>query len=151
MPRYTSLGWWCGLCQQKNSPDSRKCSKCGSNKFQKNAKISHAERAVIYTHPLTGERIVPPRADTPMPQTYVDRGFVRKEITSMSQFEKETGLVHEASNFCPGNEPIPDNTQFPQVSKETKEALVNDMREAIASGPFTGGLDDVTTHVGGVD
>jgi predicted lipase len=65
-------------------------------RFQKNAKISHAERAVIYTNPLTGERIVPPRADTPMPQTYVDRGFVRKEITSMSQFEKETGLVHEA-------------------------------------------------------
>jgi hypothetical protein len=45
------------------------------------------------------------------------------------------------SNFHPGNEPIPDNTQFPQISKETKEALVNDMREAIASGPFTGGLD----------
>ena len=103
---------------------------------------------MIYTNPLTGERVVPPRADTPMPETYANRGFVRQEITNMTRFEKETGLVHEDSNFHPGNEPIPDNTKFPQISKETKETLVNDIREAIASGPFTGGLDDTCQPAG---
>lgn len=57
----------------------------------------------------------------------------------MSAYEKEMGVVHEATNFNLGNEPnnadvVPTVKRDPEVMK----ALVDDMRAAMASGPFTG-------------
>jgi|ERR1700723_793081 len=139
MPRFTSQGWWC-YCNQKNSPDSRKCCKCGASKVQRNAQVGASERAVVYHNPLTGEHKTPARADAPMPQAYSNQGFERREIMNMSAYEKETGTVHEATNFNNGNEPVPENYTVPHISKKAKEDLIDDMRQAIASGPWTGGV-----------
>lgn len=136
MPRFTSQGWWC-TCNQKNSPDSRKCSKCGYNRFQSNAQVHASDRAVVYVNPATGERKTPARADMPMPEVYKNQGFERQEIMSMSSYEKQTGLVHEQSNFCAGNEPSPEQHPVPTMSKKVREDLIDDMRQAMASGPFT--------------
>ena len=141
MPRFTLQGWWC-ICGQKNSPDARKCSKCQFNRFQRTAQVSVQERAVVYHNPATGEHRTPPRNDMPIPENYKRAGFERREIFNMSQFEKEANVVHEATSFNPGNEPVPERYPTPHISKEKKDALIMDMRDAIASGPWTGGLPD---------
>ena len=55
----------------------------------------------------------------------------------MIQHEKETGSVHEATNFAPGNEPSPDRDVVPQVPKDVKEALIRDVMAAHQSGNWT--------------
>lgn len=59
---------------------------------------------------------------------------------SMTQYERETGLVHEQSNYSAGNEPVPDDVGLPKTDPAVKKALIEDMRDAFASGPFTGGI-----------
>lgn len=76
-----------------------------------------------------------------MPSVYAEQGFERHEIMRMTDWEKQTGLVHEATNFNAGNEPPPaDPNPAPKPSPEVKQALIDDIRAAIASGPFTGGI-----------
>lgn len=139
MPRVTHHGWYCGApgCNQKNSADARICSKCSFNRFQPNAQVHIADRAVVYYNPATGERRTPARADQPIPEVYAEQGFERQEIMSMTAYEKQTGLVHEATNFHAGNEPNPEQHPVPHLSKQVRESIAQDMREAIASGPFT--------------
>ena len=95
----------------------------------------------MYYNPATGEHRTPARADTPMPAIYAQQGFERKEIMNMSQWEKEAGVVHEATSFNPGNEPNPTGVaDTPKPSREVIESLAKDIAEANASGPWTGGL-----------
>ncbi len=74
----------------------------------------------------------------PMPAIYARQGFERKEILHMSTWEREAGVIHEASNYSRGNETrgtAPEPTPFcpPEVTK----ALAEDVAAAIASGPMT--------------
>lgn len=57
---------------------------------------------------------------------------------NMTSWERESGTVHEATNFSPGNEPSPERYGTPSMSRELKDSLIKDMSEAMASGPFTG-------------
>jgi hypothetical protein len=92
----------------------------------------------MYQHPITGEIKRPPRADQPMPREYAAQGYQRVEIMNMLVHERETGVVHEASNFAPGNEPSPWlEPERPATPRAVTEALIDDVRAAIASGPFT--------------
>lgn len=137
MARRTLQFWYC-WCKTRNAGDARICHMCGASRLEKHAQVHTSERAVVYWNPATGERRTPPRADQPMPEVYARQGFERREILSMSSYERETGLVHEASNFQPGNEPSPwAEPERPATPKHVTEALIDDVRAAIASGPFT--------------
>ena len=60
------------------------------------------ERAVVYTHPGTGETIYPGRNDVPMPGRYKSQGFERRELTSLREvekFESEQGVRSEKAWF----------------------------------------------------
>lgn len=137
MPRYTLQFWIC-WCNKKNAGDAKVCWSCGTSRIQKNAQVHASERAVVYVNPATGERRTPPRADQPMPEVYARQGFERVEIMSMTKFEKETGIVHEASNFSSGNEVTafkePERTSAPP---EVIHQLAKDVAAAAASGPWT--------------
>jgi hypothetical protein len=136
--KFTLTAWWCG-CGQKNYPDRRKCINCSANRIERHAQPHVSERAVIYYNPVTGERKTPPRADMDMPARYAEQGFERQEIMSMVAFERETGLIHEPTNFNSGNE---DNGNLavytPPPNREAKEAAIKDFAEGLASGPLTG-------------
>lgn len=118
------------------------CHQCGRKWQPRDASVHAREKAIVYEHPVTGERRVPPRSDCPMPMAYARQGFVRREIESMVSFERQTGLVHEPSNFARGNEPSPyrPDEQSKKAPKEVVEKLVTQVRDAAASGPWTGGL-----------
>lgn len=78
-----------------------------------------------------------------MPDVYAKQGFVREEIMNMTQFERESGVIHEASNFSPGNESLPyKEPSRPETPPEVTADLVNDLRAAIASGPWTDSSPD---------
>lgn len=143
MPRYTLLSWWCG-CKERNEGSAKLCAKCGTSRIEKHAQIHASERAVVYLNPMTGERRTPARADQNVPEVYARQGFERHEIMNMTDYEKRTGVVHEATNFNPGNEPSPvkepERKGMPQAARE---ALINEVREAMASGPWT---DDGADH-----
>lgn len=130
------MSWLCPS-NHDNPGSERICHVCGHDRIQRNAQVSSNERAVVYRHPTTGEIRRPPRADTAMPDEYLRQGFEREEIFSMIQHEKETGSVHEATNFAPGNEPSPDRDVVPQVPKDVKEALIRDVMAAHQSGNWT--------------
>jgi hypothetical protein len=135
--------WICGF-GHTNRTNFTKCDQCGATRRERHAQVHASERAVIYQHPLTGERKTPPRADQPMPLEYARQGFERREILNMGAYERETGLVHEATNFTAGNEPSPSMDPVrPPTPPAVREALINDVRDAIASGPWT---DDGADH-----
>lgn len=92
----------------------------------------------MYYNPATGEHRTPPRADMPMPVQYERQGFERREIMSMTSWEKESGTVHEATNFNPGNEVICNDPVPPKVDPKLIHDLAKDMADAFASGPWTG-------------
>lgn len=143
MSRRTLQFWYC-WCTVKNAGDAKICYMCGASRIEKHAQVHTSERAVIYHNPATGERRTPMRNDQPVPEVYARQGFERREIMNMGQYEKETGLVHEATSFHPGNEPNPwKEPERPPTPKHVTEALINDVREAIASGPWT---DDGGDH-----
>lgn len=59
------------------------------------------EKVVVWESP-TGEFAHPPRNDIPMPKRYRDRGYVRREITSLPEvrsFEKQTGRTCETFSW----------------------------------------------------
>jgi hypothetical protein len=135
MPRVTHHSWWCGTCGSRNTSHNRQCIKCANNRFEKYANVRASDRAVVYYNPITGEHRTPPRADQPIPEVYARQGFERKEIENISKWEKEAGVVHEATNFTAGSEPSAERYGVPKVDKA---AVINDIRDAIASGPWTG-------------
>jgi hypothetical protein len=131
------IEWYCWR-NHKNDGAAKVCTECGVARVEARVQVHQSERAVVYRHPATGEHITPARADQPVPEVYARRGFERHEILRMADWEKQTGVCHEASNFHPGNEPVPDAARpLPGLSRERKESLVEDMRQAFASGPFT--------------
>ncbi len=141
--RTTLYLWWCGGCRTQNVAAHPNCIKCGTPRRERHAQVHTSERAVVYYNPATGERRTPPRADQPIPEVYASQGFERREIMHMGQYERETGLVHEASSFHPGNEPSPWlEPERPATPRAVTEALIDDVRAAIASGPFTDDTPD---------
>jgi len=136
--RRTLYLWWCGGCKTQNAATHTHCIRCGTSRKEKHAQVHTSERAVVYYNPATGERRTPPRADQPMPEVYARQGYERREILNMTQYERDTGLVHEATSFHPGNEPSPSmDPPHPKMPREARERLIDDVRAAIASGPFT--------------
>ena len=99
-----------------------------------------SERAVVYYNPATGEHRTPARADVPMPEVYQRQGFERRELLSMLSWEKESGVVHEATNFNAGNEPETDRDVPYKPDPKVVHELAKDIAAANASGPWTGGL-----------
>ena len=140
--RLTLQSWWCWR-GHKNDPSDRRCHVCDTPRVEKHAQVHASERAVVYFNPQTGEHRTPPRADMPIPDQYTKDGFERREIMNMTQWEKESGVVHEASTFNSGNNDIPQDTRDEvHTPPEVKQALIDDIRAAIASGPWTGGLPE---------
>lgn len=137
--RRTLQSWWCGNCSTKNTPDQRNCSKCNQSRIERHAQIHQSDRAVVYYNPVTGEHRTPPRVDMDMPEVYANAGFERKEILSMTEWERQSGSVHEATNFSSGNEPGPPEPPQPKHNPQVIESLAREMASAIASGPITGG------------
>jgi len=136
--RRTRVLWWCGQCGEQNPGEARYCSKCHRDTIERHAQPHASERAVVYRHPVTGEIRRPARADEPMSPVYAAQGYVREEIMSMIQHEKETGSVHEASNFTSGNEPMPEERfETPKAPKEVVNAIIDDWRAANQSGDWT--------------
>ncbi len=135
--------WICGF-GHTNRTNFTRCDQCGSTRREKHAQVHSSERAVIYYNPATGEHKTPPRADQPVPEVYASQGFERREILHMGQYERETGLVHEATNYTAGNEPeLSMDPVRPPTPPDVRERLINDVRDAIASGPWT---DDGADH-----
>jgi hypothetical protein len=135
--RYTLQAWWCGGCKARNEPWAKECVNCGSPRIARNVQVHSSEKAVVFWNPSTGERRVPARADQPIPEVYRAQGFERREIESMIQYERQTGTVHEASNFLPGNEPGEPEPVRHSASPEIKRELIDEFRAMVASGPVT--------------
>lgn len=131
-----SIAWWCN-CGQRNEGEVRECSKCTAKLHERYAQIAQSERAVVFRNPLTGEIRRPARADQPMHPKYEAQGYVREEIMSMVAHEKETGSVHESTNFNSGSEPSPTKDITPFCPPEVKEALIRDFMAAHESGAWT--------------
>ena len=136
MPRYTFHFWIC-RCSTRNGPGEKRCSNCGALRVERCAAVHSSERAVVYVHPLTGERRTPARADQPMPEVYANQGFERVEIESMVKFERETGLIHEPTNFNAGNEAVPVEPPHKSAPRKLIDSLARDISDAAASGPWT--------------
>lgn len=138
--RTTLQAWWC-YCGTKNEPHSKRCTQCDRSRIERHAQVHTSERAVVYYNPATGEHRTPPRADLPMPDVYANSGFERREIFNMSQYERESGTVHEASSFSPGNEPAIAPVGVPKRDPKVIDTLAWEMAAAFSSGAFTGGED----------
>lgn len=74
-----------------------------------------------------------------MPESYARQGFERHEILNMTKFEKDTGLIHEATNLTSSSADRVFDYQppAPKAPPELIKSLVNDIRDAAASGPWT--------------
>ena len=65
------------------------------------AQVHPSERVVVYEGP-TGDIKIPGRGDRPIHPKYAAEGYVRRELTSITDVrnvEKRTGLIHERSNY----------------------------------------------------
>lgn len=140
MPRFTDRGWWCGACKSgvHIPPEVRICPKCGHSRFERHAQVHASERAVVYYNPVTGEHRTPARADMPMPEQYVQQGYERQEIMNMGKWEKDAGVIHEATNFNPGNEMPPMDPFDFKPKPEVVHDLAKDLADALTSSPWTG-------------
>lgn len=90
--------WICGLCKTENRR-SHTCSKCGTSRRERHAAVHSSERAIVFRNPRTGEVRFPATTDQPMALQYQAAGFERVSIQHMTKFERDTGRVHEASNY----------------------------------------------------
>jgi hypothetical protein len=144
MPRITRHYWLCGLCKTNNIPSDRKCSNCGTFYAERCAQPHSSERAVVYYHPETGQHVTPARADQPIPEVYSRQGFERREIMSMTQWERESGSVHEATNFNPGNEPMSSEAPPPKTDKET---VARELGAALSADPVWTGHEKLMDSV----
>lgn len=130
------------MCDYRNIPENRTCVHCGHPRHERHAQVHASERSVVYYNPATGEHRTPARADQPLPEVYARQGFERKEILNMGSWERDANVVHEATSFNSGNEPMPQTPERPKPPKDVIDALARDIAEANASGPWTGGLPD---------
>ncbi len=128
--------WWCPS-GHKNGPSDKECHACKHKKMERHAQVHASERAVVYYNPATGEHRTPARADQPMPAVYSNQGFERREILSMTGWEREAGVVHEPTNFNSGNEVISTDPPPLKHKPELIKALARDFADAAATG-FTG-------------
>lgn len=135
--RSTPQAWWC-ICYTRNEPWEKSCSTCGRKHHERHAQVHASERAVVYYNPATGEHKTPARADQNVPEVYVRQGFERREILNMSAWEKESGTVHEATTFNPGNEEFCNDPVIPKADPKVIHDLLTDMAAANASGEWTG-------------
>lgn len=116
----------------------RSCVKCGQQHYERHAQVHASERAVVYYNPATGEHKTPARADQNVPEIYAQQGFERREIMHMGSWEKESGTVHEATTFNPGNEEFCHDPVIPKANPKVIHDLLTDMAAANASGEWTG-------------
>lgn len=139
--RRTPQAWWC-VNGHRNIPYDKECRTCHHVKFERHALVHASERAAVYINPATGERRTPPRVDMAMPEVYAEQGFERHEILSMVEWEKQTGLVHEPTNFNPGNEPNPGKDPYVyKPDPKVMHDLAKDLSEVLATDPtWTGSL-----------
>lgn len=135
--RLSTLAWWCGNCSCRNIPENSRCVHCGHLHHERHAQVHASERSVVYFNPATGEHRTPPRNDLPMPVVYKQQGFERREIMNMGQWEKEVGVVHEATSFSAGNEPIPTGVEAPKHDPKVIDDLARIIADGNASGPWT--------------
>jgi arginine deiminase len=135
--RATRYKWWCPR-GHGNDGNNRFCYQCGHDKVEIHAQVHTRDRAVIFYNTKTGEHRTPARADQPIPEVYRAQGFERKEILSMIEWEKQSGVVHEASNFNAGNETISVEPTLPRPDAKIVHELAKDIADAAASGPWTG-------------
>jgi hypothetical protein len=139
MPRYTLQFWICGACREKNAP-SAECGRCGARRIPRVAQPQAAGRAVVYRNPMTGEYRTPPRNDEVMPEVYRMQGYERHEIMNMGAWEKESGAVHEGSNWGSEDRALGaiekrnEEVEREAVPKVDMEALGDTVRELYAAG-----------------
>ena len=135
--RFQLHSWYC-VSGHKNLAEDKICWECGRPYREKNAQVSESERAVVFYNRATGEHRTPARADQPLPEVYARQGFERKEITDIVAWEKQAGVVHEATTFNAGNELPPEECfKKPEPSRQVREDLARMWGEANSSGPWT--------------
>jgi hypothetical protein len=69
------------------------------------AQIRQSEKVVVYRGP-GGDVKIPGRADRPLHPKLKAAGYVRETLDTVSdvrRIERETGLIHEASNYDSGS------------------------------------------------
>ncbi len=64
----------------------------------------HSSQKTVYFEGPNGEIRIPGRADRPMHPKYVAEGYQTRTVDSnMAQFERKTGMIHEASHYDSGS------------------------------------------------
>jgi hypothetical protein len=85
---------------------------CGVFQIYWNARPANArklhpkETTVVYENPKTGKVVYPGRNDAEMPKRYANRGYVRKELTSLTEvdrFSKSHSVVNERAHYDKGS------------------------------------------------
>lgn len=112
MPRYTVHSWLCPF-HHNNIGNTRICSSCGHDRFQRHANVRESERTVIDVG-RDGSISVPGRKDVPLHAKQVAAGVERVEVDSAVagryslKHLEQLGLVHEATNWNSegGNMPL---------------------------------------------
>ena len=130
MPRYTQVAWWCWR-GHRNDGGSSECATCKVPFVEKHANVHPSERAAVWFNPHTGKHKTPPRNDIPLPEKYAQQGYERREINHMGSYERETGVIHEASNFHPGNAEVETlkTPSMPKAPPALIDELVNELRK----------------------
>lgn len=87
--------------------------------------IDPSQRAVVWENPATGEVNYPGRNDEPIPKRLRDRGFERKELSSLREiqkFEKRHNVINYEANYDKGKgrSPVPEPAG---LSKEAQALL----------------------------
>jgi len=130
----------CRSCGEWNQGEYERtvCSKCGKRWRPRSAGVHSSEKSVVYYNPHTGERRTPPRNDLPLPDVYARQGYERREIQSMVAYEKETGVIHEASNW--GRNGLAENETQPRdvAPKANKERITRDLVQQLTSARTAG-------------
>lgn len=100
--------------------------------FRGDVAVHSSERAHVYMNPGTGEHRTPPRADMPMAEVYRRQGYERVEIQNMGKFERQAGVIHEASNWGRNGRAESELMKGPapkETPKAVIESLVNELRK----------------------
>ena len=84
-------------------------------------------------NPRTGEHRTPARADQAMPEVYRRQGYERVEMDThqkLVEFERKTGLVHEASHCDNGSataeRSLLNNIETPTTATEVLDRAYSD-------------------------
>ena len=101
---------------------------CPHESTRKRHHTAHAkERVVVFENPQTGEIRYPGRNDVPVPQRYIDQGFVRKELPtlrSVEKFENQHGVRNDLMHYDSGNSADQEErTPPPRLSDDQKRKM----------------------------